>query len=379
MPDVHARLSASSSHRWLACPPSVKLCEEIPDTSTTYAQEGTDCHELCAYLVEKSLGHDAEDPTPHLEYYNAEMQRCAEDYCTFVMEQLQEAKKHCSDPEVLIEQHLDYNRWVKNGFGTGDCIIVADGLLQIIDMKYGLGVLVSADDPDHGGNTQLMLYALGAIDMLDGIYDIDTVKLTIFQPRRDNISSHVMDKWELLQWAHDVLTPIAKQAYAGEGVFQAGDHCLFCKTKAICRARAEYNLELAKCDFQMPDTLEVMEIAAILPKIDSLIAWGNDIKEYALAKAQQGIHFDGYKVVEGRSNRKYTDEIQVADKVAAAGYDPYEKKLLSVTAMTSLLGKKQFQELLGELVYKPSGKPTLVPESDKRPALNTANEDFKQF
>lgn len=179
-----------------------------------------------------------------------------------------------------------------------------------------------------------------------------------------------------MKWADEVLVPTAQLAYVGEGEFKAGDHCQFCKVKATCRKRAEYNLELAKYDFEMPATLDDTEIAAILAKVDEMISWGNDIKEYALQQAQSGVHFDGWKIVEGRSNRKFTDEAAVAFKVKDAGYDPYEKKLLGITAMSTLLGKKKFEELLGELVYKPPGKPTLVPESDKRPAMNTAIDDF---
>ena len=173
-----------------------------------------------------------------------------------------------------------------------------------------------------------------------------------------------------------VLAPTAALAYEGKGEFKAGDHCQFCKAKAICRKRAEHNLEMARYDFAMPDTLDEIEIAAILPRIDQLIAWGNDLKDYALFKAQSGTHYEGFKVVEGKSNRKYTDEEKVEKTVTDAGYDPYEKKLLGITAMSSLLGKKKFEELLGSLVYKPPGKPALVPESDKRPAINTAAEDF---
>lgn len=367
----HAFLSASASHRWLNCPPSAKLCEGMPDESSPYAQEGTDCHELCAYLVEKTLGKDVKDPTGHLSYYSAEMQNCAEEYCAYVMEQLEAAKKYCPDPMVFIEQRLDFSRWVENGFGTGDCLILADQVLQIIDYKHGLGVLVEAEE-----NSQMMCYALGALEAFDGIYDIDRVTMTIFQPRRDNISTWSCSKKDLLTWANEVLAPTAALAYEGKGEFKAGDHCQFCKAKAICRKRAEHNLEMAKYDFAMPDTLDEMEIAAILPKIDQLIAWGNDLKDYALTKAQSGTHYEGFKVVEGRSNRKYTDEDAVAKAVTDAGYDPYEKKLLGVTAMSSLLGKKRFEELLGSLIYKPPGKPALVPESDKRPAMNTAAEDF---
>ena len=371
----HSLLSASASHRWLNCPPSARLCEEYEDKPSEYAQEGTDCHELCAYKVEKALGHRVKDPTKNLTYYNSEMEDCAEGYCSFVREQVAEAKKRCADPLVLVEQRLDYSRYVgiEGSFGTGDCVIVSDGLLHIIDYKHGLGVLVSAEK-----NSQLSCYALGALDLFDGIYDITEVSLTIYQPRRENVSTYTTSKDELLTWADTVLSPTAKLAYDGKGDFKAGDHCQFCKAKANCRKRAEYNLELARYDFEMPAALEDDEIASILTKVDELVSWASDLKEYALQKALSGTKFTGFKVVEGRSNRKYTDEDAVARTVEAAGFDPYEKKLLGITAMSQALGKKKFDELLGGLVYKPPGKPALVPESDKRPAMNTAIEDFKE-
>ena len=371
----HSLLSASASHRWLNCPPSARLCEKYEYKPSEYAQEGTDCHELCAYKVEKALGHRVRNPTETLTYYNSEMEDCAEGYCSFVMEQVAEAKKSCADPLVLVEQRLDYSRYVgiEGSFGTGDCVIVSDGLLHIIDYKHGLGVLVSAEK-----NSQLSCYALGALDLFDGIYDITEVSLTIYQPRRENISTYTMSKDELLTWADTVLSPTAKLAYDGKGDFKAGDHCQFCKAKANCRKRAEYNLELARYDFEMPASLEDDEVASILTKVDELVSWASDLKEYALQKALSGTKFTGIKVVEGRSNRKYTDEDAVARTVETAGFDPYEKKLLGITAMSQALGKKKFEELLGGLVYKPPGKPALVPESDKRPAMNTAIEDFKE-
>ncbi len=374
----HAYLSASASHRWLACPPSAKLCDGINDSGSPYAQQGTDCHELCAYLVESALGRESKDPRENLTYYDAEMENCAEEYRDYVLEQIEVAKQYCKDPQVMIEQRLDFSRWVKNGFGTGDCVIVADELLQIIDYKHGLGVLVSAGDDVHGGNTQMMCYALGALEIFDGIYDIERIQMTIFQPRRDNISSYTITKEDLLQWAETVLKPTAELAYNGDGEYSAGDHCQFCKAKAICRKRAEYNLELAQYDFELPPTLDEAEIATILPQIDDLVSWANDIKEYALQQALSGTEYPGFKVVEGKSNRKFTDENAVASIVTDAGFDPYEKKLLGITAMTSLLGKKRFNELLSGMITKPPGKPTLVPESDKRPAVNTAKDDFNE-
>lgn len=223
----------------------------------------------------------------------------------------------------------------------------------------------------------MMCYALGALDLFDSIYDIRTIKMTIFQPRRDNVSTHTLSKDELLKWANEVLAPTAQLALQGQGEFRAGDHCQFCKVKATCRKRAEENMKLAQYDFEMPIHLDDTEITAILTQSDELVSWVNDIKEYALRQALGGKQFAGFKVVEGRSTRKYTDEEAVAFTVRDHGYYPFEKKLLGVTAMTSLLGKKKFEELLGSLVVKTPGKPTLVPDTDKRPALNSAKEDFK--
>lgn len=367
----HAILSASSSHMWLNCPPSARLCAKQEDKSSTYAQQGTDAHSLCQYKLEKALGIKTKDPTKKLEYYDAEMENCSDEYASFILEQIAEVKHNCFDPLVLIEQRLDFSKYAEEGFGTGDCIIVADGILQVIDYKHGLGILISAEE-----NPQMMCYALGALELFDGIYDVDIVKMTVFQPRKSNVSTYTISKEELLRWGNEVLSPTAKLAFAGEGDFKAGEHCQFCKVKATCRKRAEYNLELAKYDFEMPATLDNTEIEVILSKADNLVAWVNDIKEYALHEALSGTKYDGFKIVEGRSTRKYTDEQAVAEAVNIAGFNPYEQKLLGVTAMTSALGKKKFEEVLGSLICKAPGKPTLVPEGDKRPAMNTAQNDF---
>ena len=375
----HAFLSPSASHRWLNCPPSAKLCAEVPDASSPYAQQGTDAHSLCAYLVEKALGRDTRDPTGTLKYYDAEMQECAEGYASFVMEEYERAKQTCPDTAVLIEQKVDFSPWVKGGTGTADCILLADGMAEVIDYKHGLGIMVSAESEEFGGNPQLMCYCLGVLEMFDGIYNIDTIKMSIYQPRRENVSTYTMSKADLLQWANGTLAPTALLAQEGKGEFQAGNHCQFCKVKAACRKRAEYNLELARYDFEMPATLEEHEIDAILLKADQLISWASDVKEYALNQALQGTDYSHFKVVEGRSNRKYTNEDDVAKTVIAAGYDPYEKSILGITAMSKLLGKKKFNELLGSLICKPQGKPTLVSRSDKRPTMkNTAQDDFKK-
>ena len=372
MPD-HALLSASSSHRWLACPPSARLCASHPDRASPYAQQGTDAHSLAAYKVLKALGRGARDPTENLTYYDTEMADCTDAYCAFVMEQLAEARKHCDDPIVLVEQRLDFSRWVPEGFGTGDACIVADAVLHVIDLKYGLGILVSAER-----NPQMMCYALGLLEAYDGIYNISAVRMSIFQPRRDNVSTFEISKTDLLAWAETVLAPTAQLAFKGEGDFRAGEHCQFCTAKATCRKRTEYNLEMARYDFEMPTELTNEEIAAILPRIDELIAWGNDVKDHALEQALAGTHYPGFKVVAGRSVTKYINDDAVAAAVLAAGEDPYENKLIGVTAMRQLLGKKRFDEILNGLTHKPPGKPALVPESDKRPALDTAKNDFEE-
>ena len=370
----HALLSASSSHRWLNCPPSARLCEGYDDKGSNFAAEGSDAHSLCEYKLRKALGMEAKDPTEDLTWYDAEMEESASGYAAFVMELVAEAKKTCSDPVVLIEQRLDYSKYVQSGFGTGDCVLIADGTLHIVDFKYGRGVLVEAED-----NPQMKLYALGALEIFDCLYDIDTVSMTIYQPRRANVSTFTLTRQELLDWAEMVLVPTAELAYAGDGEYHCGEWCQFCKAKADCRERARANMELARYEFRQPPLLTDEEVEEILGKLDSLMDWASDIKDYALQAAISGKHWSGYKLVEGRANRRYTDENAVVAAVKAAGYDPYdEPKLLGVTAMTTLLGRKQFNDILGGLITKPQGKPTLVPESDKRPAMTTILDDFKE-
>ena len=353
MPNKHAMLSASSSARWLACPPSAQLCAALPDTVTDYAREGTCAHELAEYKVQRLLGNLTPNPTENLDFYDTEMEDCTDSYAQYIAELLATLQ----EPMVLVEQRLDFSRYVPDGFGTGDCVIVADSVLTVIDFKYGKGVAVSAEH-----NSQMMLYALGALELFDALYDIAEIRMVSFQPSIQNLSECTLPLSELLH---------AK----GDGDFCAGEHCRFCKVKATCRKQAEYNLQLAKYDFAMPDKLTDTEIEAILETADQLVAWASDIKEYALQQSLQG---KTWKLVEGRARRAYCSETAAAEAVQAAGFDPYEHKVLGITAMTRMLGKKKFEELLGDLLVKPQGKPTLVPLSDKRPAWNTAQVDFKE-
>lgn len=369
---AHAVLSASASHRWLACPPSALLNAAVPDTTSEYAREGTCAHELCEYKVNKLLGINTPDPRENLDFYDQEMEECSESYAQYIAEQM---AKYTS-PVVMVEQRLDFSKYVDKGFGTGDCIIVADGTMTICDYKHGKGVEVSAEN-----NPQMMLYALGAYELFDVLYDINEIKMVIFQPRMSNVSEFTLTVSQLLDWASNELKPKAELAAKGEGEFSAGEHCRFCKVKANCRKRAEYNLAIAQYDFALPDMLEDAEIEMILERADALVSWAADVKDFALNQALAGKQWTGFKVVEGKSNRKYTDETKVAEAVKAAGMNPYsEPEVLGITAMTKMLGgKEKFESILGGLVRKPKGKPTLVPMSDKRKAWsNDAKEDFKE-
>ncbi len=368
----HAILSASGSHRWLECTPSARLSENFEDVTSSYALEGSMVHLMCEIKLCKALGLPCDEKLPQDFEITQEMEDSSDAYVEYILDILGEIKKTCKDPVVLIEQRLDFSNYVPEGYGTGDCVIVADGIIHIIDYKNGSGVKV-----DSYENPQMKLYALGALNLLDCLYNINTVSMTIFQPRIANISTYEMEKDKLIEWANNVLVPRAKLAYEGKGEFVPGDHCRFCKCKIKCTARALANLQLASYEFKTADLLDDDEIEDIIGKIDNLVEWGNSIKEYALNEALKGKKWSKYKLVEGRSNRKFKSEEEVAKVVSDAGYDPYDKKLLSITDMTKLLGKAKFVELLDKYIYKPQGKPTLVSIEDKRPEMNLAVDDFK--
>lgn len=368
----HAILSASGSHRWLECTPSARLSENFEDVTSSYALEGSMVHLMCEIKLCKALGLTCDEKLPQDFEIIQEMEDSSDAYVEYILDILGEIKKTCKDPVVLVEQRLDFSNYVPEGYGTGDCVIVADGIIHIIDYKNGSGVKV-----DSYENSQMKLYALGALNLLDCLYNINTVSMTIFQPRIANISTYEMEKDKLIEWANNVLVPRAKLAYEGKGEFVPGDHCRFCKCKIKCTARALANLQLASYEFKTADLLDDDEIEDIIGKIDNLVEWGNSIKEYALNEALKGKKWSKYKLVEGRSNRKFKSEEEVAKVVSDAGYDPYDKKLLSITDMTKLLGKAKFVELLDKYIYKPQGKPTLVSIEDKRPEMNLAVDDFK--
>ena len=367
---THALLSPSAAHRWMNCPPSACLEREFPSSSSEVAAEGTAAHALCEHKLRKLL--KLRSKRPHSDFEDDEMERCSDDYVSFVQEQMGEIPS----PMVLVEQRLDLTRYVPEAFGTADCIIVGGDRLHIVDFKYGMGVLVEAEH-----NPQMMLYALGALELLDGIYDIQKISVSIFQPRRENVCTWSLPKEELLRWARDDLVEKARLAYAGEGEYCAGEWCTFCRASVRCRARAEEKLRLAKEEFKYPPLITDEEIEDVLGEIPELIKWANAILAYATdAAVNHGKEWTGFKIVEGRSVRRYKDEDAVAREAESAGYtDIFDRKLISLTQMEKLMGKKAFTDILGGLIEKPPGKPTLVPLSDKRPAIHTGNvrSEFK--
>ena len=368
-PITHSILGASAAERWINCPPSARLTEGMKDEETTFAAEGTAAHALCEWKVRKALKMRA-GRRPSSDYWTDEMEEFTDDYRDYIMDLVGQAKQICKDPITLIEQHLDFSCWVPDGFGTGDFLLVADSELNIVDFKYGRGVPVYADH-----NPQMMLYALGALDLFDMLYDIETVTMTIFQPRLSNISVWSLPAHELYEWAEEELKPKAEMASKGEGEYTPGSWCRFCKARHQCRARAESFLELARMEFQPPALLSDEEIAEVMQQADELSRWASDVMAFASAAAiNEGRHFEGYKIVEGRSVRKFTDAAAVEKAAKEAGYtDIYNKTLITLTAFEKLMGKDTFQEILGQYVEKPQGKLTLVPVSDKRPEVTLTN------
>ena len=368
----HAILSASSSHRWLECTPSARLELEFEDYESIAAQEGTAAHALAEHKLKRKLKMRSDRPVS--EFNDEDMELYTDDYADYVFCQFKKAKRYDENAQIFIEQRLDFSCYVPDGFGTGDAVIISKGKIQIIDLKYGLGILVNAEH-----NSQMMLYALGALKKFEKEYGIKKVRMVIFQPRRENVSVWETTVFQLKKWAEKKLRPRAEMAFKGTGNYQPGLHCQFCKAAIKCRARAEEKLKLAEEEFKMPPLLSDAEIESMLAKIPDIKKWIEEIWDYATSEALKGKQWNGFKVVEGKSNRKYVDEEKVAEACSKAGYkDIYVKKLITITEMEKLMGKKEFAQILGSLVEKPAGKPTLVDESDKRPAIVNVNNEFSK-
>ena len=376
---AHAVLSASSSHRWLMCPPSVKLSEQFADKPSVYAEEGTFLHELSEMKLHRYLG-DVHPEILEIQYaehrdndfYSDEAENVTDEYVDFCIETIESVRASCPDPLILVEHRLDFSEYVPDGFGTGDLVIVADGVLEIADFKGGRGVRVEADH-----NSQLMLYGLGALLEFEALYDIRTVRMTIVQPRLNNISTYETTAEELILWAERDVKPKALLAAKGEGEFCAGEWCRFCKARYTCRKRSEYHMRLAERDFKQPDLLTDEEILDILPVAESLNNWVQDLISYATQQAVNGKDWPGYKLVAGRSVRRYTSETEVIKAATEAGYtDVYKTTRLGVGDLEKRMGRKKFSEVLGKYVIKPVGAPQLVPESDPRKPYSDAASDF---
>lgn len=370
--NAHSVLSASGAHRWMECSPSALLEQQFPNETSVFAEEGTAAHDLAEHKLKKTLKMRSKKPTS--KFHSDEMDEMTDLYVEYCLGIIEKAKEDCQDLQILIEQKLDFTDYVPEGFGTGDLVVVGSGTLHVIDLKYGRGVVVSADK-----NPQMMLYALGALSLFEMLYDIEKVSMTIIQPRVDNFSTYEVTVDELLTWAEQELKPKALLASNGDGEFCAGDHCRFCRARNQCRARAVKNLELLKYEFQDPALLLDEEIAEIIGLADELSKWASDIYTYATALAiNEGKQWAGFKLVESRTRRKYADEDMAAEKAKEAGYtDIFKQTLISITEMEKLMGKKKFTEILGAYVEKPKGKLALVPETDKREAIEPIEAEFQ--
>lgn len=386
---AHALLSASGAPRWLVCTPSPRLEEEFPSQSSSFAEEGTLAHEFADIGVKLEIGMVAPkafekrvDELRKNALYTDEMTGEVKKYIDYVMEQYNLAKVKTPDAIIMVEERVDYSHIVEQGFGTCDNMIIADGVLEVIDLKYGKGVRVSAED-----NAQLKLYGLGALRNAELMYDIKTVRLTIVQPRLDAVSSWDISADDLRKWGEEVVRPAALKAYAGEGELVAGSHCKFCKVKARCKALAQLNLEVARHEFTDPHLLDDKELIEVYKKMPLISSWIASVEEYLLAEAKNGKKWPEHKLVEGRANRVWTNAEDVKKTLLAEGYPlekimsvPAKPSLLGITAMEKVVGAKQFPIILGTLVTKPKGAPILVPESDKRPAFGAekAADDFAE-
>ncbi len=408
MPDVHAVLSASSSKQWLHCPPSIRLQENFPNESSVYAAEGTFAHEVCEYKVRKYLHERVKRPQSE-EFETEEIEQITDMYAEFVISIIEKMKENGCEPLAFVEERVNYSHIAPSGFGTADMLIIGKdengkGLLHVVDFKTGKGVFV---DADH--NSQMMLYALGGLAAYGFLYDIEIVRMSIIQPRLDNISTFECSVQELEEWGESI-KPIAKLAYEGKGEQKPGDWCRFCRAKPVCKACADEALALCRKDFldldtgafddtaeesdmtapyqadtqtavfKQPGLIPLSELAEILPTLNRISSWIEAVFAFVSSEAiNHGIPIPGYKVVEGRSKRAFTDTKAVVDTAIQNGYtDLYKQTLITLTEFEKMMGKKKFNELLGKFVAKPPGKLALVPESDPREPvdLTTPSQEF---
>ena len=382
MAGKHALLSPSAAHRWMNCTAAPLLEKDVEDKGSTFAEEGTLAHAYCAKKLKEFLGLSVDDENAEIaqlaeKYHSGEMDEYTDTYKTIVLEKFNAARTKTKDAQLLVEVKLDFSHYVPDAFGTSDAIIIADGVMEVIDFKYGKGVKVSAVE-----NPQMMIYALGACDLFNFEYNIQKVRMTIVQPRIDNLSEFEINATDLINWAVDELQPKAKEAYAG-GKQKPGEWCQFCKVKAKCKALATTCVNAQQLN-QDPKLISKEEMERnILPLLSTFKTWLSGVEEYSLQQALDGVQYQGFKIVEGRSIRKITDQSAVMELLGKEGFakESYIKptELRSITDLEKLIGKKRFGTLCADYINKPQGKPTLVPESDKRPAFNQAADDFKDI
>lgn len=380
----HAVLSASSSHKWLMCTPSARLEEKFPNKTSSYMEEGTLAHEIAEFKV-KSYFVGVTSKTAYtrglnkfkkMEHFDKEMLTHTDTYLEYIKG---EAMKTSANPFVIAEQTVDYSKYVPEGFGTADCILISRETLQVIDFKYGKGVAVSAED-----NPQMKLYALGALELYKAFYNIKNIKMTIVQPRINNISEAEITLEELLDWAENTVKPQAEKAFMGLGEYVQGEHCRFCRAKGACEFRANENMKVVEEVKKIKESNGVLtteKMGEMLTKTEGVEQWIKDLKEHALEELLKGENVPGWKAVEGRSNRKIVDVDKAFEILEANGFEQailYERKPLTLTQLEKVVGKTKLKEAIGDYIEKPKGAPTLAKETDKRSAFRvSAAEEFK--
>ena len=383
----HAILSASGSKKWLTCTRSARLEESMPDEQNAFTSEGTFMHEvfeadLRAFLDLTPETFQAAEALWTDPRVTEEIGAAIDEALDFAKDAIRQAREICKDPIIMVEQRLDFSPWVPEGFGTGDLVIVTDAWVWVLDLKGGKGVRVEAED-----NSQMRLYGLGAYNELRLLYDMRSVRMTILQPRLNNFSTEELTLDELLDWGETVVKPLAAQAWADEGDFVAGEHCAsgFCRARYTCSARYKANVLVARSEFELrePKHMTMDQVSAVLARADEAITWLKDVQSYALKQAiEQGNVAPGWKLVSGRATRRIEAPDALAERLIAAGVPEatlYERSLLGLTALEAAVGQKRFGELVGDLVVKPAGKPTLVPDADKRTALPGAASAVSDF
>jgi hypothetical protein len=383
----HADITASGSKRWITCTPSIALEKSFPDKESEYAAEGSLAHKIGEIYIKIALKmgdlskllHEAIDLKKH-PLYKPEMKRYMEGYRDYVLEQYAQALKESKEAKIYIERRLNLDHIIPGGFGTGDIIIVWPGSIRLIDLKYGQGVKVDAEE-----NTQQMLYACGALrEFATAFYTSYDIYITIYQPRLDHFDTWATTSTDLMSWATNTAIPAAKAAFEGTGVYIAGEHCRFCKAIGQCKAIAEYNLEIARDVFEGSTLLSTSEIANIILKSSIFTSWIDAVKDHAISKVRAGqLSLPGLKLVEGISRRKYKDEAAIAkillEDAMVTEEEIYKKELIGFGDMENLLGKKNFNLFVGHQIIKPDGAPTLVPVTDKRPAIGSAEAAQLKF